>query len=185
MNTSDNHYKHAINTEGDHPEPKLLNGSNLSFDKIRESTRNDSDGSNELIKNIDNLKITETDMNFEYFANKEKMVQDDDVKFFDKRTYGVSNSGGEHPSKHDDINSYMKNDTNTDNNTENIYNTQSNNYGPSFGNDNGNNQYSNSGGSRESRESRESKYSENEEENEEEKLLAKLDMLRKLGELTT
>jgi len=167
---SDNHYRHDVDTEANHHEPQMMN---LSLNQIKERSMHDSEKSNEVARNVDNLKTTETDMGFEYFANKEKMVPEDEVKYYDKKLYGQSTGSG-----YNDLNNYIKTDVPPvipqtafpDPQSEAYgYDPKPSNYGPSFGSGPSNVETSRSG----------------EFANEEEELLAKLDMLRKLGELTT
>ena len=169
---TDNQYRYDINTEADNLEPNMMN---LSLNQIKERSMNESEKDNEVAKNIDLLKTTETDMQFEYFANKEKLVPEDQVKYYDRKLYNQSNG------VYNDINDYIKpnvqpinsqpaqpqyQDVHTD---TNVYEPKASNYGPSFGSGPSNMESGQS----------------NEFASEEEELLAKLDMLRKLGELTT
>ncbi len=177
MNTNNNFFgKHDINTEGDHPEPNISNlvNQNLTLDQIREkSNKNDSEKSNDLIKNEEHLKTTETDYKFEYFANNMKMVPDSEVKLFEKNYYRDNNKS-ERYSPHENIDSYHKTEDDIYKNNDvgdNYATPKPSQFGPSYGSGTSAPQ---GGGN----------FSKNEFESEEEENLAKLDMLRKLGELT-
>lgn len=187
----------AIDKKHSDSETNLDNGSynlvnnNVSFDKIREKTSAEYDKENsknkpvgdnagdDLIEKIKDLRTTETDMMFQYFANDEKMVHESEVKFFEKpkNDYDIYDK---YSDKQDDIKNninkteYINEDKNNDSIKDDNINTQQppqpqpSQYGPSYG----------SGPS----------YPDNSKNKEfateEEEMLAKLDMLRKLGELT-
>ena len=196
---------------GDNHEPNLFNNS-ISYDHIREKSKNlndDDDGKQaadaknlmeEIMKNIDNLKTTETDMKFEYMANPIKLVPDDKIQLFERQSGGHSDDRirsdtqsdkGHYNSKNnsESLNDYMvKPQQNTQSNTQ--PNTQPNthhnmqyqneysnpvpkasSYGPSYGD----------GPSIATTNTQMDKYYGF--GSEEELNLAKLDMLRKLGEL--
>jgi len=175
MSTSDNYInKKVINTDDDHPEPNLINNS-LSITQLRDKAYNDNIANEDsLMKKVDKLKTTETEMMFNLFANKEKMVPKAEVKQFDKSNYSAKYS--EVKNNSENIDDYIGKKS------ENVYNNippKPSTYGPSFGdgpaipnNNNNNND--------------DDKYSEEKKEFEtkEDEMLAKLNMLRKLGELT-
>jgi len=91
--------------------PNLLNNT-VSYDKIRErsmnetpddhdnnhhaDTNNDKNIVENIIKNLDNLKTTETDMMFGYFANNEKLVSEDKI-----RDYSKQDRSDDHDRDHD------------------------------------------------------------------------------------
>ena len=75
----------------------LFNNS-ISYDALREKSKNDDDVPvkaggitdadknvmDEIMKNLDNMKTTETDMLFQYMANPDKLVAKDNVQLFEK-----------------------------------------------------------------------------------------------------
>ena len=209
--------KNELNTERDHPEPNLFNNS-ISYDQIREKSKNFNDNEyhggesggggstsgvasndnknimEEIMKNLDNLKSTETDMKFEYLANPDKLVPNDQIKLFDKQQSGGNHSDHrnrtetEHyndnrpkqetdypkpPPIQENTNYNQGNSGNNGNNGNSSYNAtpRPSSYGPSYGEGpsiaTGNTQLDQYYGFG----------------SEEELNLAKLDMLRKLGEL--
>lgn len=186
MNSNDHNSK---NRNGDdHPEPNLFNNS-ISYDRIRqkskESNYTDTEGDDkyrgsqgssggddnkgimdEIMKNLDNLKTTETDMKFEYMANKEKLA--DNIKYFEKPNKHDTPSESTHsPSRRSSESSDSYRHTSSQRQSA----PKPSSYGPSYGDGpsmppaNSSDKYQGFG-------------------SEEELNLAKLDMLRKLGELT-
>jgi hypothetical protein len=131
-NSTDNNYliKNELDTEN-HTEPNLFNNS-VSYDHIREKSKifepvngsnngnsgsDGSDGRNimeEIMKNLDNLKTTETDMKFEYMANPEKLVQN--IKTFEK--FSNSNGNGNSNSNNYNNNHIDDHTTRSDTQTE-------------------------------------------------------------------
>lgn len=171
------HNKHVINTEMDHPNPNInLMGKNLTLEEISKKTNNNTHNSN--------LVTTDTNYEFDFFANKKKMVPESEMKPFDKDLYCKT----ERKKSDDDISNYLKKDDKTEKNDSDKYSdryTEKNNdtikpsnYGPSFGSgptieDN------KSDGRSDDKSKKDGEF-----ESEEEEMLAKLNMLRKLGELT-
>jgi hypothetical protein len=156
-------------------------------DIVKNEANNNND---DLLDNIDKLKTTETDMMFGYFANKDKMVNDSEVKQFQKpeddyNDHKYSDSDRDHDKYRDTKDDHYDHKDTYDYNTP-----QPSKYGPSYGpsgdddyknnhSDNRNddrNDYRNDGHHSDS-ESEEFKTKED-------LMLGKLDMLRKLGELT-
>jgi len=162
--------KHVLNSDNDHYKPNLFNNS-ISHDHIKNRVNNDSDDITQLEnslrktskENDDGLKSTETDMIFQYFADKGKMVPEQEIRYFDKdKDVDKHNTESpRHTSKKetDAIDSLLKKD-----NSEKA--PRASDYGPSYGD----------GPSVPKNESIQS-------ESEEDVMLKKLDMLRKLGEL--
>jgi len=186
-NSSENIIKHVLNSA----EPNLLNNS-LSFDQIRDRTKNNADTEHDDVKKTekqlkkeDNLKTTETDQMYQYFANKEKMVPEENIQYFEKMRDGFNKT-------------YNDTDRNSDRrNTEN---------GSKYGGSRNNTERIDDLMSDKQNESRDTFYTApkpstsgpsygdgpsvpqtgrtNEFATEEEEMLAKLNMLRQLGELT-
>jgi hypothetical protein len=71
----------------------LLNNS-VTHDQLQEKSKTANDNNvqvdgnknvmDEIMKNLDNMKSTETDMLFQYMANPDKLVEKDNIQFFDK-----------------------------------------------------------------------------------------------------
>ncbi len=195
MNANDNNGKNRADSET-RQESNLVNN-NISFEKIREKTsaqydrdkdkdRTDKIGGDvaerdDLIEKIEGLKTTETDMMFQYFADQQKMVPESEVKFFEKpkhdqdvydKYYDKDKDRDKDKDKDKDKDrdkdyDHIHNEDNRDN-KQNVP-PQPSAHGPSYGQgqsfpDNG---------------SKPREFA-----TEEEEMLAKLDMLRKLGELT-
>ena len=164
-------------------EPNLFNNS-VSYDRIRqkskESNYTETEGDDkykknqtddnknimdEIMKNLDNLKSTETDMKFEYMANKDKLG--DNIQYFEKpNNRHDSSSESSHSRRYSTESSESHHRSSTHQNQP-----KPSSYGPSYGDgpsmppSQSSDKYQGFG-------------------SEEELNLAKLDMLRKLGELT-
>ena len=128
----------------------------------------------EHIKNKeDQLKTTETDMMFEYFANEDKMISEDNREFYDPDDRETSNKKDDN-----ELNNYIK-DNDTQKDFPNPYS--------SFGQTNQiNNDYSYDNQSYNRSDNRSDKNEQNDiylQESQEDTMLKKLEMLRKLGEL--
>ncbi len=207
----DKDYNSVVKNETDsgHQKVNLFNGS-VSYDQIREKSKENSwsggtGGSgkitdadknvmDEIMKNLDNLKTTETDMLFQYMANPDKLVTKENVQLFEKPptpapvydNYAKSTRTDTEKSRHntETLNDYVsKNDDTRGNDTQNTYSYEQaprpSAYGPSYGDGESygsNNNYSNQD------------MSVNDKYegfgSEEELNFAKLNMLRQLGELT-
>jgi hypothetical protein len=141
---------------------------NFTLDHIRNKTEEQTENERERERERDlekNLKYTETDMHFELFANKDKMVPPDEVRTFKKGD--VVNDYLNEPSNPNLVNINNNNNTQvppvvpiintTNNNTNNNTNTQE----PIFNNQN----------------------TQSLETRPEDMFVKKLDLLRKLGEL--
>lgn len=143
----------------------------------------------EIMKNLDKLPATETDMNFQYFANPDKLVPPDKIQYFDK-SQSYNNDKSRDSEKYnyhqtESLNDYTKNDytkseSKNDNRqrtetreTSNIMAPKGGSYGPSYG------EGPSFATEQPPVEDRYYGFGSEEELN-----LAKLDMLRKLGELT-
>ena len=213
-NSIDNH--HEANLFNSMSRDKILEKSknlkddpydyNYNYDDNSGSNKNDKEQDNDknvmddLYKNFDNLKSTETDMMFQLFANQDKLVPDE-VKLFEKPYSNQhNNNSNNNNSKNETINDFIikndghnnqyndykedkydnenKHDNNYDNNYDHKYDNNSkdninqdaprpSNHGPSYG----------EGPSYPSQNN-------NEFASKEEEMLAKLNMLRQLGELT-
>ncbi|QKF93945.1 hypothetical protein QKU48_gp0487 [Fadolivirus algeromassiliense] len=190
---------------GSDREPNLFNNS-ISYDHIREKSKkftgddhpdysagksnkeeSNDNGKNvmeEIMKNLDNLKSSETDMMFEYMRNPDKTVPEDKLQLFEKQHTNNNYQQTDDRNKTDtdnrhhteSLNDYMQKTqpvqqpvNNTGYNTS--YVPKASSYGPSYGDGPSNisnqvdDRYHGFG-------------------SEEELNLAKLEMLRKLGELT-
>lgn len=186
-----------------------LFGNSISYDHIRKKSNDDDNNGaaneknimEEIMKRIDDLKTTETDMKFQYMANPEKLVGEDQMKYFEKQSGGNysekarTETENGYRSRHntESLDDYLtKPSQNTQQNTQQNFQTNQNaqntqntqyqsgynqptprasSYGPSYGDgpsiattNTQMDQYYGFG-------------------SEEELNLAKLDMLRKLGEL--
>ena len=174
------------------PNSHLINN-NMSFDNLREKTLNGNlepkaNDNDDLLKNIENLPTTETDMLWQYMANPDKMVPEDKVQLFNKSKDSPEYKSGmknDHNSKDND----NYNDNDQDDNLDDLLNKNNNAkndplkpsaFGPSYGDDKNNDNYDkyNQGDNHQKKSGRDSEF-----QTEEEEALAKLDMLRKLGEL--
>lgn len=177
MSYSDNNsiIRNQIDTDADHPEPNLV-GHGMSLDSMR---KNDHNSSEEKPKKEDidllariqdkNLDTTTVDMGFQYFANMDKVFDKDNLKLFNQDNR--SDSEKSHYKDRKDSDSY------DDHKTE-YPQPKPSASGPSYGED----KYDESERDRD-RHHKHSDY-DNEFSSKEEEMLAKLDMLRKLGELT-
>lgn len=133
-----------------------------------------------LIRGIKDLKTTETDMFFQYFANRDKMVDDDDIKAFEKpekSQYDDYNDRDNYRDNYDDNKRSETSESVRDYEDKNNYDYnpqfKAGKYGPSVG-DGPMNKANKDAPS-------DAKTSFN---SAEEEKLAKLNMLRQLGELT-
>jgi len=160
---SENNFKNGYNSDSSKSKHYLLNKNDLTLDDIQKKTNDDNNVQDELLKQIENLKTTETDMMVGYLANKEKLVNDSEIKPYTKS----NNNYYQHTKLTESINDMLKDDDKEkDNNTEkpkvDFFNTTNDKH-----------------------EEDKHKNSESEPEfkTKEEENLAKLDMLRKLGEL--
>lgn len=172
MNSDDNFTsKYDYQTDRDNHEPNLMN--NLTLDDIHKKSKDeDYKNQDDLLKMIENYRTTETDMMVEGLVNKEKLVNDSDIQQFKKDS---------DKKKSESLDDYINDKHKKDNNDvkEDKYEymqPKPSKYGPSYGD-----------GSPKTEDKYEKKdYSDSEAEfkSKEEENLAKLDMLRKLGELT-
>lgn len=192
MNSTDhNSNKYDTNTEAN------LLGNSVSYRHLKEKSkdiRDDTENKDDvyqskdmkdknvmetIMKNFDNLKTTETDMKFEYLANKDKLVPDDQLKYFEKPAHDYrhsetarSESRSHTKTQSESIKDYMKQPPPPQSTNEPPPRASS--YGPSYGDGpsvappptNFEDKYQGFA-------------------SEEELNLAKLNMLRQLGELTT
>jgi len=119
--------------------------------------------------NEGNLVTTETDMMFELFANEDKLVSEENMKQFDKDQ--LSDIKENYDNKQESISDFYDDDSNNEytNNNENTQKYNDSYDNNSYNNNSNNNNYNNN-----------NSY---QEENED-MMLKKLNMLRKLGELT-
>ena len=83
LNDHNNNRRSYDNYNYDH-EVNLLNNS-VTYDQIREKSAKDdaNKDENDLYKTVKDLHTTETDMMFNLFANKEKLVNEENMKNFD------------------------------------------------------------------------------------------------------
>lgn len=173
MDSDNNSPSKNHNADGHHE-------SNLNFLNGFGGNKDDSDTEgnqvDDLMKNLEGLKTTETDMLWQYFANEEKMVDEDEVKLFEKPERKDSPSSSDRYKKYDsDSDDYhRRSDDHHHDDHHDDSGPKPSDYGPSFGEG-----PSVEGGSRSSYRDHSDEF-----ESEEEEMLAKLDMLRKLGELT-
>lgn len=162
-----------MHDDDEYRKPDLVN--NMSVDQMRKKINDNSSeehaiAEDTLMREIHNLPTTETDMLMGHLANKEKMFSD--VKEYQKPERHYTES---YEKKSDDYENLIKKNEDY---YPDIPPPQPSQYGPSYGPTNNNNQ-------------EEDKYAtnvpvnmtNNEYMTEEEENLAKLDMLRKLGEL--
>lgn len=167
-------------------------------DKYMSSEHKDDDERKEeedLLKNIDNYKTTETDMFFEYFANKDKMQDNTNIRTFDPDRDHIHES--DHARDHDrddrthdthEREHQMHDDRDTnggDQRTDNHHD-----YGAYFRDTHDARDSRDTHDSRDSRDSRDSETHQSEKpkspyefDTEEDEMHAKLEMLRKLGEM--
>jgi len=72
---------------GPNNEPNLFNNS-ISYNQIQEKAKNDDRNDavtmEQIMKNLQNLNTTETDLKFEYLANANKLVSGDKIQYFEK-----------------------------------------------------------------------------------------------------
>lgn len=209
MNSTENKYSAKNDhNDSDHREPNLFNNS-ITYDHIREKSKgvngddqpNYSSGNGgggqdnknimeEIMKNLNTLKSDDTDMMFQYMANPEKTFGNDKLQLFEKQASGGYSSNNNNNNTDDktrsetdtknnhgteSLNDYMQkgqsqsNSGGYNNNTSTM--PKGGSYGPSFGDGPSNisnpidDRYHGFG-------------------SEEELNLGKLEMLRKLGELT-
>lgn len=189
------------NTDFKNDEANLINNSipyDDMIDKAKKEYKDDVKGDTknlmeEIMKNIENLPATETDMNFQYFANPDKLIPGDKIQYFDKEQYKneTHHESEKYNNRTESLNDYTKNDYSKNDYSKNDYskndskqqtetkdmNTYSaapkgGSYGPSYGD----------GPSYATEQPPDDKYCGF--GSEEELNLGKLDMLRKLGELT-
>ena len=168
MYSSDNNsiLKNHMDTDADHPEPR-----------IRGSRDNDSNDDNtkkseSLLDQIKDLKTdTQTDYLLGYFVNKDKQVPDSEIRLPNEVRDRSDSPSDSHYDKDD-----HKRYSDSDDHKKDYPQPKPSNAGPSYGPDSDN--YD--------RDRDRSRHhdSEFEFESKEEEMLAKLDMLRKLGELT-
>ena len=154
------------------PSKTNLVNNNISLEQIKNMADSSSDENlieDSMIKNMNNLKSTETDMMFDCFGNKEKYIDKDNVKIFEKDVMSPSSSSSS--SNHATSNTNNLGEEYSDNLDDYIKQSKpvGGDYGPSYG----------SGPSNISKSTNTNQF-----QTEEEEMLAKLDMLRKLGELT-
>lgn len=135
------------NNSGSDRPANLLNNS-VSYDQLREKSKfpdvgvkeignNEKNVMDEIMKNLDTKPTTETDMLFQYMANAEKLVDKDNLQFFEK-SYSSNRGGGGGTQS---FNSKVDTDKSR-NNTENI-----NDYVSGQNNDYNYNSYNNSNNS--------------------------------------
>ena len=158
---------------------------------------NDKKDDNKNTINDTDLQTTETDMMFDYFANEDKLVSEDKLKGFDKNNLSPIEEQEDNLSDYCDTekneNENSDSDLSNKNNNENYSNENNNtnyNYQDSYNNTNNYDNYENN----------KNTFSQNNDEfvsqafnnqpngfkteTKEDMMLKKLDMLRKLGELT-
>jgi hypothetical protein len=177
-----------MNNQENH-EANLLNNS-ISYDYMMDKSKreykddhhdnNDNDGKknvmDEIMKNLDKLPNTETDMLFQYMANPDKLKSQDQVQFFEKDAYTHHETQDKH--HNESINDYVNKDQDQKGYGDDNHNTpKASAYGPSYGDGPA---YGN-GLSQGDMSQPNDKYCGF--ATEEDLNLAKLDMLRKLGEL--
>lgn len=135
----------------------------------------DSDESNDILNNLDNLKTTETDMKFEYFINQDKLLSPN-IKLFNKEELYDGDSKKNDRHNEDSIDDYFKDNNKDDHHTKTPNHSK---FGPSYGDGN------NDDGDRDNDKDKDrDRDNDDASETKEEVILKKLDMLRKLGELT-
>ena len=92
MNSENNSLiRNDMNTERDHPLPILMNS--LTLDDIKKKVDDDAENNNinysnsikeesvnDIVKNLDNMETTQTDMLFHLLADDTKLVQEEDRK---------------------------------------------------------------------------------------------------------
>jgi len=188
MNFSENNslVKNEINTERDHPEPNLFNNS-LTFDQIRDKAGNGKSNTNQkdnLLKNLEdsNLKTTETDMYWDMLANKDKLVNESEVRAFEKKRDSEKDDSKHHSDSLDD---YMK--EKKDDKYDSKYDSKYDDKYDSKYDDKYDDKYDSKYDSKyddDYDKDKDSDKKKEEYESEEDKMLKKLDMLRQLGELT-
>jgi hypothetical protein len=176
MTDTDNNYlmKNIINTDRDHPEPNLIG-------KYDYNTNNHSDSpiikEDSVVRNTKGLETTDTNYMFEYFANNDKMIDYNNPIRFEKpeKSYNDDNYSNTHHTNidSDDLKDFLASDK------KDSVKYKAHSSGPSIGPDSHSYKHSDR-----SSEKYEKKKKESEFESEEDEMLAKLDMLRKLGELT-
>jgi hypothetical protein len=169
---SDNFYKDDHDNSGN--SAHLVNN-DLTQDKIREHARTEDNESDDILNNF-NLKPTETDMKFEFFANPEKLVPQEDIKLFQKTTtqdnehlYGSGHS----EDRHDSVDDYLKHDDRP----------KASDYGPSYGDGPSSSSKDRDRDHDRDRDRDRDRDHDRDDYDENEENLKKLDMLRKLGEL--
>ena len=104
---------------GDNNGPNLLGGS-VPFDKIRKSSRDDEseekpDPIEEIMKNLNKYKTTDTDLEFHLIANPKKLVDDDQIKYYDGKKKHDTETSRHHDVKYDDKKESEKRDDRRDN----------------------------------------------------------------------
>lgn len=177
-----NHLKNDKYSEDDHRGASLLRG--LTAEQIRNKANDNTSESDhikedDLIKEIRDLKTTETDMMWGHFANKDKLVSESQVKPFIKpeRRDSSSDSPRKYSEKKDDSDDLKdlinKNNAGRD---DKYPKPDASAYGPSYGPDKSKSYDSDTYGYN-------SRKSSEKDESEEDGMLKKLNMLRKLGEL--
>jgi hypothetical protein len=190
MNDSEHNslIRNDYNTERDHREPNLI-GDSLTLEDIKRKMDTKSDSSddkiesvNAMINNLDNFRTTDTDMLVGLLANKETLVPEDDRILFEKLEHYSENSYEKDQYRQadskDNIESHLSDelkDLFNDKNTGPVFD-----HGPSFGpkySDKEPRKYSDGYRNQNQRD-------DNEFETKEEERLARLDILRKLGELS-
>jgi hypothetical protein len=153
-----------------------LVNNNISVEHIKKMADSSSDENlieDSMIKNMANLKTTETDMMFDCFGNKEKYIDKENVIIFEKDnnspSVSSSSSSNQATSNTHNIGGNVGGEEYSDNLDDYIAKPKGGDHGPSYGD----------GPSNISKNTNTNQF-----QTEEEEMLAKLDMLRKLGELT-
>lgn len=120
------------NNNDDQKEPNLF-GNTVSYDQIREKSNNDNDKNalEEIMKNLDNNETTQTEMMWHLFANQNKLVPEDEMRHFEKPQRQERHSEPEQKHHTETINDYVATATKP---TPFIPQTpKPSAYGPSFG----------------------------------------------------
>ena len=146
---------------------------------------------NDVLDEANQLKDTETDMMFQMFANSEKLVSEDKLQEFDKNLETIRETNENNSEELSDLidsdrdqNNQSFNNNFTDDYTENNNNNytdyqQTDNY-----EQNNNQSYNYTEDNKNYNSENNNNYENNKTESKEESMLKKLDMLRKLGELS-
>ena len=155
--------RREINDGSDHPEPDIRSNDSDGFKD--EAPIADKD----IAKALDEYPITDTNMHFSMFADPAKLVPEEELRPFMKEDKPTPKH--EEYSDDSDVDDYVR----TSRETPAPPTPEPSKFGPSYGS--GRSYPSGGGGYREDDD-------DDEFESENERMLAKLDMLRKLGELT-